>query len=79
MGDVSLRDNAEIAIVVCKAYQNRHIGRKCILNMIELAKEKGMDMVKANIYAFNTQSQKMFQSIGFIKTDEEWYAYAIDT
>ena len=47
--------------------------------MIELAKEKGMDMVKANIYAFNTQSQKMFQSIGFIKTDEEWYAYAIDT
>ena len=30
MGDVSLRDNAEIAIVVCKEYQNRHIGRKCI-------------------------------------------------
>lgn len=79
VGDVSLRDNAEIAIVVCKEYQNRHIGRKCILDMIELAKEKGMDKVKANIYSFNTQSQKMFQSIGFIKTDEEWYAYAIDT
>lgn len=79
VGDVSLRDNAEIAIVVCKEYQNRHIGRKCILDMIELAKEKGMDKVKANIYSFNTQSQKMFQSIGFIKTDEERYVYAIDT
>ncbi|MDY4821684.1 MAG: GNAT family N-acetyltransferase, partial [Lachnospiraceae bacterium] len=73
VGDVSLRDNGEIAIVVCKEYQNRHIGRRCVLDMLKLAKEKGMSKVKANIYSFNKQSQTMFQSIGFVKTEEEWY------
>lgn len=75
VGDVSLRDNTEIAIVICKEYQNQHIGRRCVLEMIKLAKEKGMDRVKANIYSFNTQSQSMFQSVGFVKTKEEWYEY----
>ena len=77
VGDVSLRNNGEIAIVVCKEYQNRHIGRRCVLDMLKLAKEKGMSKVKANIYSFNKQSQTMFQSVGFIKTEEEWYEYAI--
>ena len=75
VGDVSLRDNAELAIVVCKEYQNRHIGRRCILNMIELAREKGMTKVRANIYSFNTQSQRMFKSVGFVRTDDEWFEY----
>lgn len=77
VGDVLLRDNGEIAIVVCKEYQNRHIGRRCVLDMLKLAKEKGMSKVKANIYSFNKQSQTMFQSIGFVKTEEEWYEYII--
>ena len=42
VGDISLMDNAEIAIVVCKEYQNQHIGRRCVLNMLTLAKEKGV-------------------------------------
>lgn len=50
VGDVTLQENAELSIVVCKEYQNRHIGRKCIENMVDLAKEKGIDKVKANIY-----------------------------
>ena len=45
--------------------------------MIELAKEKGMRQVKANIYAFNKQSQRMFQSIGFRPAEDEWYIYEI--
>lgn len=53
VGDVSLRDNGEIAIVVCKEYQNQHTGRRCVLDMLKLAKEKGMSKVKANIYSFN--------------------------
>lgn len=77
VGDVSLRDNGEIAIVVCKEYQNRHIGRRCVLDMLKLAKEKGMSKVKANIYSSNKQSQTMFQSIGFVKTEEEWHEYII--
>lgn len=34
-----------------------------------------MDEVKANIYSFNIQSRKMFQSIGFQRVSEEWYSY----
>ena len=34
-----------------------------------------MAQVTANIYAFNTQSQRMFRSVGFAQTDKEWYAY----
>ena len=74
VGDVTLRDNGEIAIVVCREFQNRHIGRCCVLDMLKLAREKGMARVTANIYAFNEQSRRMFTSIGFIQTDAEWYA-----
>ena len=77
VGDVSLRDNSEIAIVVCKEYQNQHIGRRCVLEMLKLAKEKGMERITANIYSFNGQSQRMFQSVGFEKTADEWYAYKL--
>ena len=77
VGNVSLRDNGEIAIVVCKEYQNRYIGRRCVLDILKLAKEKEISKVKANIYSFNKQSQIMFQSIGFVKTEEEWYEYII--
>ena len=42
VGDVSLRENSEIAVVVCKEYQNQHIGRRCVLEMLKLAREKGI-------------------------------------
>ena len=72
-----LWDHTEIAIVICRNYQNMHIGRRCVLDMILLANEKGMASVKANIYSFNKQSQAMFLSIGFIQTDDEWYEYKL--
>ncbi|MCR5450860.1 MAG: GNAT family N-acetyltransferase [Solobacterium sp.] len=75
VGDVSLRDSSEIAVVVCKEYQNRHIGRRCVREMLKLAAEKGMDHVLANIYSFNKQSQRMFEAAGFYKISEEWYQY----
>lgn len=77
VGDVFLRNDGEIAIVICKAYQNRHIGRRCVQAMLQLAQEKGMSRVKANIYTFNTQSQKMFLSVGFTKSAPEWYEYKL--
>ena len=77
VGDASLRDSGEIAIVVCKEYQNRHIGRRCVQELLKLAKEQGMARVTANICAFNAQSQRMFRSVGFEPTDEEWYAYTL--
>ena len=47
------------------------------MQMIKLAGEKGMERVKANIYPFNTQSQRMFLSVGFKKIDTEWYEYRL--
>lgn len=77
IGDVSLRDNAEVAIVICKEYQNRHIGRRCVKEMIRLGMEKDMDRLLANVYSFNTQSRKMFTAVGFYQTDDEgeWYRF----
>lgn len=60
-GDVSLRTTGELAIVICKEYQNKHIGRKVIEKMLELARERGLAECFAHIYSFNTQSQKMFE------------------
>lgn len=77
VGDVSLRDSGEIAIVVCKEYQNKHIGRRCVTDMLKLAREKEMARVTANIYSFNAQSRRMFMSVGFRQTDEEWYEYVL--
>ena len=77
VGDVTLRENAEISIVVCKEYQNLHIGRRCVIDMLELAREQGLKEVKANIYAFNTQSRRMFESVGFQQVSEEWYIYKV--
>lgn len=74
-GDITLRSNGEICLVVCKAYQNRHIGRRCTEALLHLAKAQGMPCVKANIYAFNRQSQRMFEAVGFQKIADEWYEY----
>ena len=73
VGDITLRDNAEICVVICREYQNRHIGRRCVQSIIELAKEQGFTELKAQIYAFNKQSQNMFRAAGFQKiSEEEW-------
>ena len=47
------------------------------MEMLKLAEEKSIDVVKANIYSFNSQSQKMFLSIGFQKVADEWFEYRI--
>lgn len=73
VGDVSLGDDSEAAIVICKEYQNRHIGRRCIRDMAKLAAEKGMTAITATIYSFNTQSRRMFEAAGFYQTGEESY------
>lgn len=78
VGDVTLRHNGEICIVVCREYQNRGIGRRCVGHMLTLAGEKGMEQVRANIYAFNQQSRRMFLAAGFRQTGEEWYACGVD-
>ena len=76
VGDITLKED-EISIVICKEYQNQHIGRRCIKDMIQLAKEKGLIQVKAQIYSFNKQSQRAFLAIGFEHLANDWYTYNI--
>ena len=76
-GDVCLQNNGEINIVIAKPFQNKHIGRRVVKEIIKLAKEKNFTQLHAEIYCFNTQSQNMFKSVGFIKVDEEQYALNI--
>lgn len=76
-GDVCLQPDGEINIVVAKPFQNKHIGRRVMNEIIKLAKEKNMHELHAVIYSFNTQSQKMFQSVGFKRIDDEEYALVL--
>ena len=76
-GDVCLQPNGEVNIVISKPFQNKHIGRRVINEMIKLAKEKNIPELHAEIYSFNTQSQKMFQSIGFKKVNDEQYMLSV--
>ena len=73
VGDICLTNDSEITIVICKEYQNKHIGRKCVYEILKIAKEKSFKSVKAKIYTFNKQSQKMFESVGFKKISDELY------
>lgn len=76
-GDVCLQPSGEINIVIAKPFQNRHIGRRVIGELIALAREKGIPELHAEIYSFNTQSQAMFQSVGFVQTEPERYSLRI--
>lgn len=76
-GDVCLQSSGEVNIVIAKPFQNRHIGRRVIKGIIQLAKEKHISELHAEIYSFNTQSQKMFQRIGFTKVDDEQYVLTV--
>ncbi|MBQ5951549.1 MAG: GNAT family N-acetyltransferase [Lachnospiraceae bacterium] len=78
VGDVSLRNSGEIAVVVSVPYQNRHIGHRCVREMLALARERGMTEVKAQIYAFNVRSRAMFLSAGFTQADGDWYRCSLD-
>ena len=72
-GDVCLQPSGEVNIVIAKPFQNKHIGRRVVNEIIQLAREKNMHDLQAVIYIFNTQSQKMFQSVGFKKIEDERY------
>ena len=76
-GDVCLQPSGEVNIVIAKPFQNKHIGRRVMKEIIQLAKEKQIPELHAEIYSFNMQSQKMFQSVGFVKVNDEQYTLVI--
>ncbi len=75
IGDIALLDRGEICVVLAKEYRSRHIGRRCVREILSLAKDKGMKEIHARIYPFNIASRKMFVTCGFHKEGEEDYVY----
>lgn len=75
IGDCTLLKDGEISIVICKEYQNLHLGRKCVDKLVQLARIQKMTQVKAHIYDFNIQSKKMFTRMGFKEQQPDWYSY----
>lgn len=76
-GDVCLQTDGEVNIVIAKPFQNKHIGRRVMEEIIRLAREKHLQQLHASIYAFNTQSQRMFVGVGFRKVEEERYIFPL--
>lgn len=77
VGDVTLKDNNELCIVISKPYQNMGIGKVTIKEIIKLAQKDNRKELRANIYDFNKQSRRMFESVGFKYFKDEWYIYRI--
>lgn len=76
-GDVCLQASGEVNIVIAKPFQNKHIGRRVMEEIIRMAREKNLRELHAEIYSFNAQSCAMFQSVGFVKVGEEQYTFAL--
>lgn len=76
-GDVCLQFDGEVNIVIAKPFQNKHIGRRVMQEIILLAKEKEIPELHAEIYAFNLRSQAVFQRVGFVKTGNERYTFRL--
>lgn len=76
-GDVCLQASGEVNIVIASPFQNKRIGRRVVREIIQLAKEKQIPELRAEIYTFNTQSQRMFQSVGFRKAGDEQYVFSV--
>ena len=58
---------------MAKAFQNKHIGRRVIGEIVKLAREQQIPKLHAEIYSFNTQSQRMFERAGFHKVGDELF------
>ena len=72
-GDACLQPDGEINIVIANDFQNKHIGRRVICEMIKMGKERGLSKLYARIYSFNEQSRRMFLSSGFQQMEAELY------
>lgn len=76
-GDVCLQGSGEVNIVIARPYQNRHIGRRVIGEILRLAREKKLQTLHAEIYRFNAQSRKMFEAAGFRQVGDELFSLSL--
>ena len=63
-GDVPAGDGQEIAIVVSKAFQNQHIGRRCVLEDDKAESGERDGTGKANSYLSTRRASGCFVPLG---------------
>lgn len=70
IGDVTLSKNMVPIVIGAPAYRSKGMGRRVMKLMIQRANTLGWDKVRVNkIYNYNERSRKMFERLGFTKTD----------
>ncbi|MFS1515870.1 GNAT family N-acetyltransferase [Bacillus sp. SCS-151] len=73
IGDVTLSKEMIPIVIGPKAFRAKGIGMRIISLLIERAKTLEWDKMKVNkIYSYNTASRRMFESLGFSKTDTKF-------
>lgn len=81
IGDVSFWHEDMPIVIGDKSYQGKGIGYRVIKTLIERGKEFGYEKLYVNeIYAYNTQSQRVFEKAGFkiYKETNNGYSYVLD-
>ena len=63
-------DSAEVSIAVSYEYTKRGIGKKAVNSLIEIARDRGYKMLIAYIREDNVGSKRLFESVGFKRTEE---------
>ena len=77
-GDICLQESGEVNIVVAEPWQNRGIGSRALAAVAAMAKRQGYVKLFARVYSFNRQSQRMFEKVGFVRTDAELYCLNLE-
>jgi len=62
---LSGNNQAEVAVLVSDAFQNRGIGTELVRRLIEFAKDEKLELLTASFLAENESIAKLFKSHGF--------------
>lgn len=54
-------------IIISEKHQRKGLGRKMVLELIEVAKEKNINKIFLTSNPMRTAAQKLYESVGFIK------------
>ena len=57
--------SGEVAVLVQDQFQGKHLGTKFVEVLIEIAKERGLEEIRADVLTENKSMLKVFTRLGF--------------
>src|SRR4030042_3237158 len=57
--------SGEVAVLVQDKFQGKHLGTKFVEGLIEIARERGLEDIRADVLAENESMLKVFRRLGF--------------